>query len=76
MTSLAKRLIEAMDSGHDILSSCACKECDQAKKEMLVQALRALQGAGPSDGMRGCTITAAWQTMLSALIAELEATDA
>lgn len=91
MAEIARKMIAAMDSGHDIFSDCTCEKCNRAKQEMLVQAIRVLAASGPAEGMeragyerisegmeagRIVSPGEVFRVMLIACISEIKATDA
>lgn len=85
MTSLAKRLVEAGAREAETTDRRFQSERNIAER-IILASLRALQAAGPSEGMiaRGSahylrdkhTTRETWNAMLSTLISEIEATDA
>ena len=81
MTTLAKRLVEAGAQELRLIG-----DPTELVTRIVLASLRALQDAGPSEGMieRGSahylrdkhTTRETWNAMLSTLISEIEATDA
>jgi hypothetical protein len=79
MTSLAKRLVEAGAQELRLIG-----DPTELVTRIVLAFLRALQESGPSEGMIDAgrfedgivTAKTVWREMLSALISEIEATDA